>query len=1022
MENDILNGGKFFSEAKALCEKEGTNNSATFDISNKSCTLSVSKIGGFATAKLEDRNCTAFKETLDAGKDAWQPILESHRPDNKGNPKEGASDLVESEANSKHSEISEEGAGNINAQEGIDTCSTLKEGASVSLVRKPSDGSFQLIDPNSEVHKHRMEKPIAPFARGNNSALWIGKNVCRRHLNAELFKRKNQFLLGDKFFAKGTLDQKWRTNGSEVEKTENASEKKELHDKMENLWPGTNFAEYVFGQYSETESDIRYNTISEKGRRLLGNIISETENLENELKKLNDKKEALSYEEDARKKQLEDGITSLKVIAGSHGNTCSETLTILLLQMADTIDTTNNVTLAPDGIANKILTQYRTKLSKEVIDPLTGTLLNRNLSAFIAGEVEFKFGSAPYMKRFREEYALGLKSFMGKFLGLDNSHGVIGDVSSGSILLKEPLGDVAENVRLLPEKEGGNSITSEAENVFDTLSEEAFDETMSEFLMAPVTFEEFCAIRRSSVKDLRASFAEAITKSSDSNDPGDKAALVLLRYWTDGFAADMSSLGGIDKLEKELQTSIKEKELEIDKSQKKIDSNISVEGVNARDAAKKNLQLLKYAVDALENLKNHTNATSQELQKEGTAVPLGLIREILIGLDNFDLIPEFAKTSKEQRKVMAELYFPAYLYSTGALILKNNVQIPEENPALPNPFPKSSDKKLKKREKNKEIEAWYTPENFTLTPQNEEDLYFERQINSIKTCGIHALNHYVGYSAFGAEDMRINHVLYQIATSQDQFKNWEDDLKELLNDLKGKKIDLITAENWISKDEQISTLTENIDGLIEDSDEIHQAVSEIAEQSGQILNGEKTNNLPEKAKIICNYLDKISKLTIPSDDRSDLEKQIEGIKLKILQKIEIFDPRKGAHAREVQKAIEDRFEVKLHSESGKGEDLSAGKKDGPSDNSDFSKAISENKLPNGVDRMIVDIGDHFTCLRKLPDGQWILLNSLEAEPTKVSNIKDYLSGMERYEVLYCESSDDQQKINAATNATIAEPA
>ncbi|MDR1401632.1 MAG: hypothetical protein LBI81_01575 [Puniceicoccales bacterium] len=887
----------------------------------------------------------------------------------------------------------------------------LEEKAQQELVSAPSAKPFQIIDPTSERYASRMNNPIMFSIAVNDPALGMGKRVGRQYINGKLFETGNKFLLGDKFYAKGTLNQAWRTREGEETNRNN------LKNETESLFPKTLFAEYVFSEYTDTESGkMRYDVISDENRKLLQNIVLKTKELKRELEVLTQKSKTnqLSPEENARKDQLENTILSLQVIAGNHGFTCSATLVVLLLQMADTIERLMvEKIFDTNELTKRVLTEYRKNLVEEIVSPSQGTLTNRVVKARDR-DISLRLGSR--MRSLVEEISLELRTFMEKILGLDISSPTL--IHSFDIYLYEVIGDIAKSVRLYPSKEGENSIVSVATSKFNRLSEEVFEAIEKEILKTPVTFEEFCSSyedRRNSIygknsnpKPLQPEFENIFNKFSSDSDIFDKSCILLLRYWVQGFSADVTSIGKEEDLQKELEEAInsrKEKYL--------------TESVQYKKSIGDELEILIYAKNALGNLKKQNREIN-----ESAAIPLGMICKILIGLGELECIPEFKAVAKEEPTIAANMYFPIFLYNAGILIPTKNVQISKEATTILRPFGQNLIKKIEERSEKStwcpedfvanpiEIEAWYVPEDFVKNPKKIEDLYFERQMKESKTCGIHALNASVGFPVFELKNMRQDHLMMQIATHPNEFKGFANDIKKLLN--KFRSTSAAIRFNDYSLKLKNADLMGALNEAIDSTRAVNEAISKINKKATKILEGGNVDDLLESEEIICDYFNKMqqSMHCLESRANGQTKTKLNEIIQKISQKFEIFDLTKGSHLAELRMALEKSFGVKLHSETVNGKNSSGDQKNDSSGGFDFYKAISENELP-WVDRAIIDIReqDHFICVRKLLNDKWILLDSLRPEPVELTSLKNFLDEIGNCEVLYCRNEADQKKLN-----------
>lgn len=72
-------------------------------------------------------------------------------------------------------------------------------------------------------------------------------------------------------------------------------------------------------------------------------------------------------------------------------------------------------------------------------------------------------------------------------------------------------------------------------------------------------------------------------------------------------------------------------------------------------------------------------------------------------------------------------------------------------------------------------------------------------------------------------------------------------------------------------------------------------------------------------------------------------------------------------------------------------------------------------LPEEVDRVLIDSGDHFMAARKTAKGEWFLFDPLETEPTPFTPDKDLTTIINKTgtcKILYCASNEQQKLMNA----------
>jgi hypothetical protein len=112
-------------------------------------------------------------------------------------------------------------------------------------------------------------------------------------------------------------------------------------------------------------------------------------------------------------------------------------------------------------------------------------------------------------------------------------------------------------------------------------------------------------------------------------------------------------------------------------------------------------------------------------------------------------------------------------------------------------------------------------------------------------------------------------------------------------------------------------------------------------------------------------------------------------------------------------SLEKQAGVTLHVESWRGDEIGGRIIDPCPEKMAVWEALKRDELPNNVDRAIIDEGIHFRCVRKLSDGQWILLDSAQKDgPIVLSSggLSKLLSSQSSYQIMYCRSTEDQLKL------------
>ncbi|MDR2738009.1 MAG: hypothetical protein LBB18_03670 [Puniceicoccales bacterium] len=971
---------------------------------------------------------------------------------------------------------------------------------------KATSAEVPLVNPQSTHHKTAMSKSIARYdVECKDPRFWICPKSFRSHLNAEFVDvniPENTCFFGENFFKEESFGQiEWRERAKTISDLEHlgkfqnleenkvlskceqnwnedeeefascieklSEDEKKLASWIEKLWPNTNFAEFVFGKHRHLGTKCRYENISDENRTILLNIVLMVNEFTKELNILNGNINNLSECQETRRKQLEDGLNFIRADIGDHGFICTAMLVSIIRAVSCKIDSMCDLSskeLSPSTIVGRVLTQFRSDANEKVIDPHKGTLLNRD---FFAASGKLQFTNA--LKGAREEISQSLTGATSRGMGVKNLEPEK-DPQASIIPLGEVIKDFALTTQLAPNSDGRTNLISTTKAVLNGLDERGLDAMEEELLKAPITFEEFCFTSGTNVDELRSKFSSKISDLGNNSTGTDtKAEIILLSYWVNGFNTDLSLIGGNSAIENELLgaidnetkkieenqenlTNIEKKEAEMakggisgiaennfEKLQKLREERQTI--VNNRISAMKKLSLLKNAKTALENIQSHRdNSSSGEI----AALPLGMIREILVLESEFGLIPEFAAVEADKREIMAKLYFPAYLFGTGALVYGKYVEMPPASDIV-NPFPPKTLGNLAKRDEKREIAAWYIPDSFTQTPRSAEDLFLEYQNKGNKLCGQHSLNNALGAPLHDNAEMTPHHIVFQVASGippdegklnlefnvqgdqlvpTNQYVQLIQRLQQLLGECADELSKIIESDNELSPSfDQNSDIVESVKKWIEDSGHhAIEAISEIASSKTQILSGEEISpQLLAHAKTINNFIDGIKS----RDDLHSLKyilKNTQGMKDKILKlydEISLlmsqFDPIKGSSMGELKAFMEHRWGVKLRSESGSGESL---KREYENSNitmtEDFQKALAENRLPNGCTWAILDMGSdsHITSLKWTDEG-WFLLDSMEIEPIKINDIKAFLSELQYFELLFCKSAEDDKNLKQA---------
>ncbi|MDR0741961.1 MAG: hypothetical protein LBE98_00660 [Puniceicoccales bacterium] len=139
-----------------------------------------------------------------------------------------------------------------------------------------------------------------------------------------------------------------------------------------------------------------------------------------------------------------------------------------------------------------------------------------------------------------------------------------------------------------------------------------------------------------------------------------------------------------------------------------------------------------------------------------------------------------ARGDKPEPAIVAKLFL-AHLYHTGALVRPSPGDIEMEEASTPHQiFPEALVKKTEDRRGNGELAFAIFPNEFVLRPSHADELYFEAQKPSSETCGIHALNHFIGKPIFGSKETEGAHILYKCFTEASDLVSKLTDIRKAL--------------------------------------------------------------------------------------------------------------------------------------------------------------------------------------------------------------------------------------------------
>ncbi len=121
----------------------------------------------------------------------------------------------------------------------------------------------------------------------------------------------------------------------------------------------------------------------------------------------------------------------------------------------------------------------------------------------------------------------------------------------------------------------------------------------------------------------------------------------------------------------------------------------------------------------------------------------------------------------------------------------------------------------------------------------------------------------------------------------------------------------------------------------------------------------------------------------------------------------------GLEASVLKNALNRYSGIELEHETGSREQIDTMPDTMNSTKRELFEALQRDELPNSADRAIIGLGNsnHFVSVRRLQNGQWVLLDSLRERPIVLEGgLKNYLSENGFFEILYCKNKNDQSKL------------
>ncbi|MDR2603560.1 MAG: hypothetical protein LBC11_03305, partial [Puniceicoccales bacterium] len=399
-----------------------------------------------------------------------------------------------------------------------------------------------------------------------------------------------------------------------------------------------------------------------------------------------------------------------------------------------------------------------------------------------------------------------------------------------------------------------------------------------------------------------------------------------------------------------------------------------------------------------------------------------------------ECIPELfeACASNPESEPVAKLLFPAHLYHTRVLVHPRDVEIEDTSRPF-QAFAKTLVEAAEKRSEFKELKFAIFPDEFVLHPDHADELYFEAQMDDASTCGIHALNHFTGKPIFSSKKTEEAHTLCKCSVeAQDLISKLErirENLESMKSQLQNNRMDNLEPYDIEGLNQAANSINQKLTGI----DRIIAAIKTMQSEGENLL---ENNPLQRHANSIRDIIRDIKKDLAPNKLRygfltysSKLKEQarsqfgsytesIADVSSELTESLFSFD---GVDPVVLRVALEEQAGIVLHTESGAGREITDGPQvDASQEKRELLEALKRDELPNNIDRAIVGDGSHFRCVRKLSDGQWVLLDSAQKEGPIVlpkGGLARLLGEYSNYQIMYCQSEADQQKLeNFVANA------
>jgi hypothetical protein len=426
-----------------------------------------------------------------------------------------------------------------------------------------------------------------------------------------------------------------------------------------------------------------------------------------------------------------------------------------------------------------------------------------------------------------------------------------------------------------------------------------------------------------------------------------------------------------------------------------------------------------------QKIKEYVQALSPEADIETTEYLKGLKEayEAIAGayglnLEEATMSDIFAALMKDQKTVCLVRKsgrFSSLQHSSQVGAKTSTADIP------PQDFDRDMRDKTTQRKSRGEVQSFSFPKKFVVYPSSIEELYAETQGGGTGTCGLHALNHFMGKPLFTVEFFQNMNMAHHLAFENTLISPFLESAKTYLEALRG---EYVAARERGGANAKIDENLAEVEGALGEISAIVDDVKEIRRLSSteernalgrrviEFIAKDSLASIASKSQTLTTVAGKQPRAKPPSasDVKAKFLKLGSGLDPNIL--LDAFESRFGIRLRSVGILRNEITSDTPPEETNLGDAITA-------PNNPYKPALWEalrnGELPNGVDRAIIGCGDrHYICIRKLANGQWVELDSLKFAPRLIpdNNLVQFFGNLpgednSNLQILYCR---DQQKL------------